>query len=120
MTSFRSSAPPRRAVPSHHQAELARLGPNGAQTVRAVNAWLKGLEARRVLTAQEHGTLRRVHTAEGVMALAKLRDAMRQGAPPLPTDSKATEMLRKAITGRDPKLGEQAVAMLQKSIRTIG
>jgi hypothetical protein len=88
--------------------------------VRAVSAWLKGLEARGMLTAQEHRTLRRVDTAEGVTALAKLRAAMMQSAAPPPANSKATEMLREAIAQRDPKLGEQAMAMLRQHFGAAG
>lgn len=104
-----------------YEAELARLGPTGRQVVAEVGAWLKGLEARGILTAEEAREFRGISTAEGVRALAKLR-AM-TGEKPVPVEAldpgamsyaDARRMMREAIERKDQKLGEQAARALQE------
>ena len=104
-----------------YEAELARLGPTGRQVVAEVGAWLKGLEARGILTAEEVREIRGISTAEGVRALAKLR-AM-TGEKPVPVEAldpqamsyaDARRMMREAIEKKDQRLGEQAARALQE------
>jgi len=104
-----------------YEAELARLGPTGRQVVAEVGAWLKGLEARGILTAEEVREFRGISTAEGVRALAKLR-AM-TGEKPVPVEAldpqamsyaDARRMMREAIERKDQRLGEQAARALQE------
>lgn len=67
------------------QAEIEKLGPNGAEAVRQTGKWLKGLETKGVLTAEEFDALRAYSTtAEGVTALRKLMNMT--GEKPVPID----------------------------------
>jgi hypothetical protein len=104
-----------------YEAELARLGPTGRQVVAEVGAWLKGLEARGILTAEEAREIRGISTAEGVRALAKLR-AM-AGEKPVPVEAldpgamsyaDARRMMREALHKGDQSLLDRAVATLRE------
>jgi hypothetical protein len=104
-----------------YEAELARLGPTGRQVVAEVGAWLKGLEARGILTADEVREIRGISTAEGVRALAKLR-AM-TGEKPVPVEAldpgamsyaDARRMMREALQKGDQSLLDRAVATLRE------
>lgn len=75
------AAPDPAAMQAALQAELDKLGPGGPAMVRAVDGWLKGLVAAKVITAEGYEALREISTAEGVRALAALRE--RAGEKPL-------------------------------------
>lgn len=67
------------------QAEIEKLGPNGAEAVRQTGKWLKGLEVKGVFTKEEFDALRAYSTtAEGVTALRKLMNMT--GEKPVPID----------------------------------
>ena len=66
------------------QAEIEKLGPNGAEAVRQTGKWLKGLETKGVFTAEEFGALRAISDAAGVTALRKLMNMT--GEKPVPID----------------------------------
>lgn len=65
------------------RAELAKLGPNGEAVVRQTGEWLAGLVNRGIFTKEEAKGLRGISTAEGVRALAKLREMAGGQAIPL-------------------------------------
>jgi len=112
------------ALRAAYETELARLGPNGKAMVREVGQWLKGLEARGYITADERAAAEGISTAEGVRLLAKLR-AM-TGEKPIPLEAldgsamsyeDARRMMREAIAKRDERLGEQAKRALAELAR---
>lgn len=74
-------APDPAAMQAALQAEHDKLGPGGPAMVRAVDGWLKGLVAAKVITAEGYEALREISTAEGARALAALRE--RAGEQPL-------------------------------------
>lgn len=69
------------------KAELQKLGPQGEAVVRQVGTWLKGLETKGVLSAEEFQGLRSLTTAEGVTGLRKLMELA--GETPVPVDPAA-------------------------------
>ena len=80
------------------EAEFARLGPNGKQVARDVGQWLKGLAGRGLLTEAELGAIRGVTTADGVRALAKLREL--SGDKAIPTTALEDGMMAQADANR--------------------
>ncbi len=66
------------------KAELDKLGPQGEAAVREVGTWLKGLEAKGILSKDEFQGLRALTTAEGVTGLRKLMELA--GETPVPVD----------------------------------
>lgn len=103
-----------------YQAELERLGPNGAAVVREVKSWLGGLVSRGLLTEAERDSLKLVSTADGVRALLKLRQLSGDRPIPLegisatePSRADAQRMLAEAIAKRDQSLGERAMRALR-------
>lgn len=87
------------------EAEFAKLGPNGKQVVRDVGGWIAGLHSRGVLSDGEFAALRQVGTAEGVRALAKLRE--RAGEKPIPTDAIGDDAMAQADAERLMREGFQ-------------
>lgn len=97
------------------KAELGKLGPQGPQIVRGVGQWLAGLQARGILSEAGLASLRTVSDADGVRALAKLRELA--GEPGLGVDlgaqvggeseAEARRLIREGRT-------EDGLAMLQR------
>jgi hypothetical protein len=79
-------------------AEFAKLGPNGRQVAKDTLGWLNGMAARGEFTEAEVQALKRVGTAEGIRALAKLR-AFR-GEKPIPTEALADGQMSVADANR--------------------
>jgi hypothetical protein len=97
------------------RAELAKLGPNGAQVVRDTGAWLNGLAGRGILTKAELQDLRGISTAAGIRALAKLREL--SGDKPIPTEAfdpgemtpaDAQKMMQQGMAKGDQAMVERA------------
>jgi hypothetical protein len=80
------------------EAEFAKLGPNGKQVVRDVGGWIAGMHGRGQLSDGEFAALRAVGTAEGVRALAKLRELA--GEKPIPTDAIGDDAMAQADAER--------------------
>lgn len=108
------------------RAELGKLGPNGKLVVQQTGAWLAGLESRGIMTKAEVKALRSISTAEGVRALAKLREM--RGEQGIPTDAlsadgemtqaDAQKLLTEGFaTGNEEKIakGRAALAKLDKA-----
>lgn len=91
------------------QAEMGKLGQQGPAMIRGVYTWLKGLAAKQVITAEELGALRATATADGVRALAKLREL-------------AGERSLGINAGAAPEIGseEDARALLAQGFRAGG
>lgn len=118
------------ALQAELKAELGKLGPDGAAVVRDVRDWMKGLQTRGLLSEQEHGALKMVGTAEGVRALAKLRELA--GERPIPvtalddgsaTEADARRMLTEGFAKSDEALiqrGRNMLALLEKAGRLKG
>ena len=109
------------ALQAERRAELAKLGPDGAAVVRDVGTWLRGLETRGLLSAQEHQALRMVGTADGVRAMAKLRELA--GERPIPvtalddgtaTEADARRTLTEGYAKSDEAMIERGRAMLTR------
>jgi hypothetical protein len=79
-------------------AELQRLGPNAAQVVTDTRSWADGLVTRGILTAEERAALNGIGTAEGVRALAKLRELT--GERPIPVDALEVDGMSQADAQR--------------------
>lgn len=103
------------------EQEVAKLGPNGQQVVRDVGGWIGGMVARGSLSEGEGRALKALGTAEGVRALAKLREAM--GAPPIPTEAldgatmtqaDATRMMQDGYRKGDQEMVERARRALEE------
>lgn len=108
------------AVKATRQAELAKLGPNGLALVRDIGGWVNGLASRGSLTASEAAALRSVSTADGVRAIAKLRELT--GHLPIPTQAldpdgmsqkDAETMLREGYGKSDQAMIDRARARLK-------
>lgn len=101
------------------QTELAKLGPNGTQVVRDVGGWIAGLHARGVFTDAERDALRAVGTAEGVRALAKMREL--SGEKPIPTDAFADDGLAQGDAERLLQEGfaQQDQGKIEKARRAL-
>ncbi|MFW5920622.1 MAG: capsid assembly protein, partial [Polyangiales bacterium] len=90
--------------------EMAKLGPQGEQMVRSVGTWLAGMKARGQLSGDEHQALRSISNADGVRALAKLRELA--GEQPLGIDPSAasdigSERQARELLREGYQLGEQ-------------
>jgi hypothetical protein len=102
-------------------AEMAKLGAQGPAMVRGVDTWLKGLAAKQVLTADELAALRSVGTADGVRALAKLRELAGErslginagAAPEIGSEEEARALLRQGFAAGGEQTDEGR-ALLQK------
>lgn len=87
------------------QAEMGKLGQQGPAMIRGVDTWLKGLAAKQVITAEELGALRATATADGVRALAKLRELAGErslginagAAPEIGSEEDARALLRQGF-----------------------
>jgi hypothetical protein len=79
-------------------AEFAKLGPNGKAVVADISGWIKGLESRGGLTAEEAKELRLLGSATGIRALAKLRAL--SGEKAIPTDALAEDDMTEADARR--------------------
>jgi len=100
--------------------ELHKLGPNGKQMVNDIGGWIAGMQARGVFTEGQAKALKALGTADGILALAKIREAM--GAPSIPTDAMAADsmteadarkMLRDGHATKDQAKVEKATAALR-------
>jgi hypothetical protein len=103
-----------------YTAELAKLGPNGRQVVQDVGGWLAGLHARGILSPAELADLRGIGTANGVRALAKLREMLGERAipteamqPDAATQADLQRMLRDGYAKNDPDKRAQAIRGLE-------
>jgi hypothetical protein len=102
-------------------AEMAKLGPQGPAMVRGVDTWLKGLAAKQVLTAEELNALRSIGTADGVRALAKLRELAGERslginagvAPEIGSEEEARALLRQGFAAGGEQT-EEGRALLEK------
>jgi hypothetical protein len=102
-------------------AEMAKLGPQGQAMIRGVDTWLKGLAAKQVLTAEELTALRSVGTADGVRALAKLRELAGERslginagvAPEIGSEEEARALLRQGFAAGGEQTDEGR-ALLEK------
>lgn len=101
------------------QGEMQKLGPNGAAMVKGVDTWLKGLQAKKVLADAELAALRATGTADGIRALAKLRELAGEKslginagvAPELGSEEQARELLVQGnLKGRDTPEGKRMLA----------
>lgn len=118
------------ALRAELQAELGKLGPDGATVVREVRDWLAGLETRGLISAEEHQALKMSGTASGVRAMAKLRELA--GERPIPvtalddgtaTEADARRMLTEGFAKSDEQLvqrGRDMLARLEKAGRLKG
>lgn len=107
------------------EQELAKLGPNGKQMVRDMGAWIRGLHAGGALTDGEAMALRSIGTAEGIRALAKLRERGGERAIPVEalqdgamTQADAQRLLRDGFAKGDQALidrGRRALADLDRA-----
>jgi len=105
-----------------YEAEFAKLGPNGRQLVQDVGGWLKGLEGRGLLNKAQRQALYGISSADGMLALARLRELA--GDRPVPIDAamtgdNATEAdaraaLRAAMRNGDPLAMKSAMAKLEQ------
>jgi hypothetical protein len=102
-------------------AEMAKLGQQGPAMVRGVDTWLKGLAAKQVLTAEELNSLRAIGTADGVRALAKLRELAGErslginagAAPEIGSEEDARALLRQGFAAGGEQTDEGR-ALLEK------
>jgi hypothetical protein len=86
-------------------AEMGKLGQQGPAMVKGVDTWLKGLAAKQVITAGELAALRATATADGIRALAKLREVAGERslginagvAPEIGSEQDARALLRQGI-----------------------
>jgi hypothetical protein len=86
-------------------AEMAKLGQQGPAIIRGVDTWLKGLAAKQVITTDELAALRATATADGVRALAKLRELAGErslginagAAPEIGSEEEARALLRQGF-----------------------
>lgn len=111
-------------VQQRYAEEVKRLGPEGPALLRDVKGWMGGLVQRGILTAEEAGALRGVGNADGVRALAKLRQL--SGEQPIPVtaveDGKgslqdAQRMMTEGYKKNDMAMvrrGEARIAELEK------
>ncbi len=98
-----------------YDAEVAKLGPNGSAFLRDVGAWMKGMENKGILTAAEHQALRGISNADGVRALAKLREmGGERGIPVEALGSDATTQAD-AIKLMDAGYAKNDQAMIDKA-----
>jgi hypothetical protein len=90
------------AIKAAHLAEIenerAKLGPNGRAIVQDIGQWIAGLETRGALSAAEARALKAVGTADGIRALAKIREAT--GHHAIPTDAMAQDSMTEADARR--------------------
>lgn len=109
------------AYKAAYAAEMAKLGPNGEALTRDVGGWMKGLASRGVLSGPELAALRGITTAEGVRALAKLREMT--GEKPMPVDAiggdiisqaDAERMMQESYAKNDEGMRAKARAALQE------
>jgi hypothetical protein len=107
------------AVKAARDAEIEKLGPNARAVIRDVAGWLRGMEARGVLTKPELQALWGVSSAEGVRALAKLREAA--GEQPIPIDAFASGDMSQADAQRLMREGfaKGDQAMIDKARRRL-
>lgn len=118
------------AIQAELKVELGKLGRDGAAVVRDVRDWMKGMEARGLLTPEEHTALKQVGSASGVRALAKLRELA--GERPIPvnalddgslTEADARRMLTEGFAKSDESLiqkGRNGLAQLERAGRLKG
>jgi hypothetical protein len=104
-----------------YQAEIQKLGPNGERVLRDVDAWMKGLASRGILTEAELGDLRGISTAAGVRALAKLRELAGERALPVDalmvedtTQADAQRMMEEGFAKNDAALVEKGRQVLRR------
>lgn len=100
--------------------ELAKLGPNGKQLVADTGAWIAGMVARGVFTDAQARSLKRNADADGILALAKVREALSEFSIPTEamaadsmTEADARKMLRDGHATKDQAKVEKATAALR-------
>jgi len=102
------------------QAELTKLGPNGAAYVRDVGGWMAGLQSRGLITADELKALRSISTADGIRALGKLRELSGDKAIPVDalsdggTIEDAKRMMTEGYANKDDAMVKKARTMLER------
>ncbi|WP_206934141.1 capsid assembly protein [Roseococcus thiosulfatophilus] len=111
-------------IQQRYAEEIKRLGPEGPAVLRDVKSWMGGLEQRGILSREEAQALYGVTNADGVRALAKLRQLT--GEKPIPVtaleDGKgsledAKRMMTEGYKTNDMamvKRGEARIAELEK------
>jgi hypothetical protein len=107
------------ALREAYAAEMKALGPNAEAVVRDIGAWLKGMEARGLLSAEEHQALRGVSTAAGMQALGKLRELGGERGIPVEalaaegmTEADARKMLTEGFAKNDEGMRSRALKAL--------
>jgi hypothetical protein len=101
-------------------AEMDKLGQQGPAMVKGIDTWLKGLAAKQVITEGELSALRATATADGVRALAKLRELAGERslginagvAPEIGSEEDARALLREgfAAGGEQTDQGRELLA----------